>query len=79
LYIIICKKNKKYLCSSICPGYKPGSTFFKYGIPRGGSDCVLVVFDLFCKQAMALESTVQLQQNDGNRTPEKPVDREKVQ
>ena len=27
---------------------------------------------------MALESTVQMQQNDGNRTPEKPVDREKV-
>lgn len=27
---------------------------------------------------MALESTVQLQQNDGNKTPEKPVDREKV-
>ncbi|WAR08901.1 SAP18-like protein [Mya arenaria] len=27
---------------------------------------------------MALESTVQLQQNDGNKTPEKPVDREKT-
>lgn len=27
---------------------------------------------------MALESTVQMQQNEGNRTPEKPVDREKT-
>ena len=27
---------------------------------------------------MALESTVTLQQNDGNKTPEKAVDREKV-